>query len=66
MIFKKLKSWVKLNLSLNVIKRLPNNYHQIESIITFAQFSDEIKIKKISKCKSPLHYVKNKVINKKL
>ena len=49
MSFKKLKSLAKLNLSLNVIKRLPNNYHKIESIITFVQFSDEIKIKKINK-----------------
>ena len=43
--FKKLKSWAKVNLSLKVIKRLSNNYHKIESLITFIQFSDEIKIK---------------------
>ena len=52
MSFKKLKSWAKVNLSLKVIKRLPNNYHQIESLITFIQFSDEIKIKKIDKKKT--------------
>ena len=51
MSFKKLKSWAKVNLSLKVIKRLPNNYHQIESLITFIEFSDEIKIKKIDKKK---------------
>jgi len=42
--FKKLRSWAKINLSLNVIKRLPNNYHNIESLITFVQSFDEIKI----------------------
>ena len=35
MIFKNLKSWAKINLSINVIKRLQNNYHSIESLITF-------------------------------
>ena len=42
MSFSKLKSWAKINLSLNVIKRLPTDYHKIESLITFAQLSDEI------------------------
>ena len=41
--YKKLKSWAKVNLSINVLKRLKNNYHSIESLITFIQFSDEIK-----------------------
>ena len=49
MSFKKLKCWAKINLSLNVIKKLPNNYHKIESLITFVQLSDEIKIKTIDK-----------------
>ena len=39
--FKKLNSHAKINLSLNVIQRLPNKYHKIESLITFIQFSDE-------------------------
>ena len=41
MSFKKLKSWAKINLSLHVIKKLPNNYNSIESLITFAQIYDE-------------------------
>tara|TARA_B100000949_G_C14160795_1_gene398998 strand:- start:2 stop:847 length:846 start_codon:yes stop_codon:yes gene_type:complete len=45
----KLKSWAKINLSLNLIKRLPNNYHSIESLITFVQIFDEIKIKTLNK-----------------
>ena len=49
MSFSKLKSWAKINLSLNVIKRLPTDYHKIESLITFVQLSDEIKIKTIDK-----------------
>ena len=38
----KLKSWAKINLSLNVIKRQQNNYHKIESLITFAQIFESI------------------------
>ena len=49
MSFIKLKSWAKINLSLNLIKRLPNNYHSIESLITFVQIFDEIKIKTLNR-----------------
>ena len=49
MSFIKLKSWAKINLSLNLIKRLSNNYHSIESLITFVQIFDEIKIKTSNK-----------------
>ena len=56
MSFKKLKSWAKVNLSLNVIKRLPRNYHKIESLITFVQFSDEIKIKSIDEAKHKISF----------
>ena len=47
MFYSKLKSWAKINLSLHVIKKLPNNYNSIESLITFAQIYDEIKIRTI-------------------
>ena len=33
--FIKIKSYAKINLSLNVIKRLTNKYHEIESLVTF-------------------------------
>ena len=56
MSFKKLKSWAKINLSLNVIKRLANNHHKIESLITFVQFSDEIKIKSIDEAKHKISF----------
>ena len=45
MSFEKVNSWAKVNLSLNVIKRLSNKYHNIESLITFIKIYDEIKIK---------------------
>ena len=57
MSFKKLKSWAKINLSLKVIKRLPNKYHKIESLITFVQFSDEIKIKNIDETKHKISFL---------
>jgi len=57
MSFEKLKSWAKINLSLHVIKRLPNNYHKIESLITFTQLSDEIKIKKIGEKKHKISFL---------
>ena len=57
MSFKKLKSWAKVNLSLNVIKRLPSNHHKIESLITFVQFSDEIKIKSIDAAKHKISFL---------
>ena len=57
MSFKKLKSWAKINLSLNVIRRLPGNYHKIESLITFVQFSDEIKIKSIDAAKHKISFL---------
>lgn len=52
--FFKIKSYAKINLSLNVIKKLKNNYHNIESLITFISLSDEIFIR-------PIKLKKNKV-----
>ena len=57
MSFRKLKSLAKINLSLRVIRRLANNYHQIESLITFIEFSDEIKIKKIYEKKHKISFL---------
>ena len=44
--FAKIKSWAKINLTINVIKRFPNKYHSIESLITFVKVFDLIKIRK--------------------
>tara|TARA_Y100000590_G_C15508426_1_gene934459 strand:- start:18 stop:866 length:849 start_codon:yes stop_codon:yes gene_type:complete len=57
--FKKLNSHAKINLSLNVIQRLPNKYHKIESLITFIQFSDEIKIKLTNNLKHKIYFFGN-------
>jgi len=54
MISQKLKSWAKVNLSINVIKKYKNNYHSIESLITFVDIFDEIEIKIVNKKK---HYI---------
>lgn len=42
--FDKINSWAKINLTLNVIGRLPNKYHKIESLVSFVKLNDEIFI----------------------
>ena len=42
----KIKSYCKINLSLRVIKKLSNNYHNIISLITFCDLHDVISISK--------------------
>ena len=46
--FKVIKSYAKINLSLGVTGRLKSGYHSIESLISFLNLYDEIKINKIS------------------
>ena len=43
----KIKSFCKINLSLRVLKRLSNGYHNINSLITFCEPHDVISIYKI-------------------
>ena len=52
----KLRSWAKVNLSLNVIRRLPNKYHAIESLVTFLNIYDVIYIKLSSKKKHTISF----------
>ncbi len=74
MSYKRLKSWAKINLSLNVIDRLSNNYHKIESLITFIHFYDEIIIKSTEEPKHKISFLgqfskgisKNNTINRLL
>ena len=54
--FKKIQSFAKINLSLNVIKKLPNKYHKIESLITFLKLSDFVKIKEINNSKHKISF----------
>ena len=46
--FKIIKSYAKVNLSLGVTGRLKSGYHKIESLISFLNLYDKIKIKKIT------------------
>ena len=46
--FKIIKSYAKINLSLGVVGKLKSGYHKIESLVSFVNFYDEIKIKKIA------------------
>ena len=44
----KIKSYCKVNLSLKIIKKLENGYHDISSLITFCNLHDIMLISKIS------------------
>ena len=46
--YDKINSQAKINLSLHVIKKLKNNYHNIESLVTFLKLSDDILVRKSS------------------
>ena len=47
----KIKSYCKINLSLKVLKKLSNGYHNIISLITFCDLHDVISISKIKNLK---------------
>ena len=52
----KIKSHAKLNLSLNVIKKVSKNFHKIESLITFINLHDLIYIKEIKNSKHKIKF----------
>jgi len=52
----KIKSFCKINLSLRVIKRLNNGYHNIMSLITFCNLYDVITISKIRNSKDKISF----------
>ena len=45
--FNKIKSYAKINLSLNVVGKLKSGYHKIESLVSFVSYYDEIFLRKI-------------------
>ncbi len=45
--FFKIKSYAKINLSLNIIKKLPSKLHQIESLVSFIGLHDLIYLRPI-------------------
>ncbi len=47
--FNKIKSHAKINLSLNVFKKLKSGFHEIETLVTFIKLNDDIFIKPIKK-----------------
>ena len=63
----KIKSFCKINLSLRVIKKLNNGYHNIMSLITFCDLCDVITISKIRNSKDKISFSGKfkKGINKK-
>ena len=46
--FFKIKSYAKINLSLNIIKKLPSKLYQIESLVSFINLCDLIYLRSIS------------------
>ena len=52
----KIKSFCKINLSLKVLERLNNNYHNIRSVITFCNLFDIIKIYEIKGSKDKINF----------
>ena len=64
----KIKSYCKINLTLRVLKKLNNGYHNIMSLITFCDLHDVISISKISNSKDKISFSGRfkKGINKKL
>ena len=52
----KIKSFCKINLSLRVIKKLNNGYHNIMSLITFCDLYDVITISKIRNSKDRISF----------
>ena len=63
----KIKSYCKINLSLKVLKKLKNGYHNIMSLITFCDLHDIISISKIRSSKDKISFSGKfkKGINKK-
>ena len=63
----KIKSYCKINLTLRVLKKLNNGYHNIMSLITFCDLHDIISISKINSSKDKISFSGRfkKGINKK-
>ena len=52
----KIKSFCKINLSLRILKKLTNGYHNIKSLITFCDLHDVISISKIKNLKDKISF----------
>ena len=58
-----IKSYAKINLSLNILRKDKSNFHRIQSVISFLNLHDEIYIRPINKKKHIIrfngHFSKN-------
>jgi len=52
----RIKSFCKINLSLKVLKKLKNDYHSVESLVTFCNLHDVIEISKIKGKKDKINF----------
>ena len=55
--FQTIKSFAKINLSLGVTGKLKSGYHKIESLVSFLNLYDVIKIKKIEGKKHKIIFI---------
>ena len=62
-----IKSYAKINLSLNVLRKEKTGLHKIQSIVSFLNFHDEIYIQQINKKKHIIKFIGpfSKNLNKK-
>ena len=51
-----IKSYAKINLSLNVLGRINSKFHKIETLVSFIDLNDEINIKKINKKNHKIYF----------
>tara|TARA_B110001454_G_scaffold216997_1_gene241341 strand:+ start:563 stop:1411 length:849 start_codon:yes stop_codon:yes gene_type:complete len=54
--FSKIKSYAKINLSLNVNGKLSSQYHKIESLVSFVDFHDIIYVRRIKFKKHKINF----------
>jgi 4-diphosphocytidyl-2-C-methyl-D-erythritol kinase len=54
--FWKINSYAKINLSLNIVGKLKNKLHKIESLVSFLDLKDEIYLKKINSKKHKIYF----------
>ena len=51
-----IKSYAKINLSLNVLGKINSKFHKIETLVSFIKLNDEINIKQIDKKKHNIYF----------
>ena len=54
--FSTIKSYAKINLSINIIKKLTSNFHKIESLVSFIDLHDLIYLRQIKSMKHKVSF----------